>query len=266
MNLLDKTRTQIGVRVRELRQSRRWSQADLAGQLQVSQSRLSGIERGTSSLTAEQFLLLLKLFNVSASHFVSEPGEQSLQIQNALARLGALHLHESSQVLPSERLEDVHTAVKEALVEGSPRILTAIAPVLVRNIDRLNLPKLFAELQQAGLARRLAWVIENTLAALARFSGAHGSVSQRWAKIDRRAALALRALLDLIAETERARDAVAPGTTIRPQDLVDGTIRSKPTLEVVWGSASEISRRWGVVTSLQVEDFFQALKAARADD
>jgi transcriptional regulator with XRE-family HTH domain len=264
--LLEKTRAKIGAKLRELRRSRRWSQAELAEQLQVSQSRLSQIERGTSSLTAEQFLLLLKIFNVSVSHFVSEPGVQALQIQNALARLGALHLHESSQILPSEQLDDVHTAVKEALVEGSPRLLTAIAPVLVCNADRLNLPKLFVELQQAGLGRRFAWVIENTRAALARFLRGHGSVSKQWAKIDRRAELALQSFLDIVAEAERDRDVVAPAATIRPHDFVDGTIRSKQTLDVVWATASEISRRWGVVTSLQVEDFFQALKAARADD
>src|SRR5690606_20715571 len=116
-----------------------WTQAELSKQLQLSQSRLSEIERGAGSFTAEQLLLLLKLFNVTASDFVSERGDQDLRIQNALARLGASHLQESVEVLPSEHLRDVHAVVREALVDGTPRIVTALAPVLVRNASRLHL-------------------------------------------------------------------------------------------------------------------------------
>jgi hypothetical protein len=47
-------------------------------------------------------------------------------------------------------------------------------------------------------------------------------------------------------------------------DLLDATIRSKRTLEEVRRASSEISQRWDIITSLQVEDFVQALKAARA--
>ena len=55
---LSKTRQQIAAKVRELRRARRWTQAELAGHLQLSQNRLSDIERGDGSFTAEQFLLL----------------------------------------------------------------------------------------------------------------------------------------------------------------------------------------------------------------
>ena len=59
---LDKDRRRIAAKVRELRQSRNWTQAELSKRLQLSQSRLSEIERGAGSFTAEQFLLLLRLF------------------------------------------------------------------------------------------------------------------------------------------------------------------------------------------------------------
>jgi transcriptional regulator with XRE-family HTH domain len=261
---LAKDRLQIAAKVRELRRSRKWTQAELSRRLRLSQNRLSEIERGAGSFTAEQFLLLLKLFNVAASHFVSEPGAPDLRIQNALARLGALHLQESVHVLPSEQLEDVHDVVREALVAGSPRTLTALAPVLVRNADRLNLPRLFAELEKHGLERRLAWVVENTLAALARLPGGSGSESKDWTKIDRRAEASLRGLLEFLIARDRHRDRLEPVVLTVPPDVLDATIRSKRTLDEVRSSASKISQRWGIVTSLQPEDFLQALKAARA--
>jgi transcriptional regulator with XRE-family HTH domain len=258
---LARGRSQIAAKVRELRRSRNWTQAELSEQLQMSQSRLSEIERGAGSFTAEQFLLLLKLFNVAASHFVSAPGEQALQIQNALARLGAFHLQESVHVLPSEQLDDVHDVVKEALVDGSPRTLTALAPVLVRNADRLNLSRLFAELERAGLERRLAWIVENTLAALALLPRGSGSEAKEWTRIVRRAEVSLRELLEFITEREPSRD--KPGRAA-PPDVLDPAIRSRRTLDEVRSSGSRISQRWGIVTGLQVEDFLQALRAARA--
>jgi transcriptional regulator with XRE-family HTH domain len=262
---LRKSRSEIAAKARELRQSRNWTQAELSKRLHLSQSRLSEIERGAGSFTAEQFLLLLKLFNVPVSDFVREPGERDLRIQNALARLGAFHLQESVDVLPSERLDDVHDVVKEALVDGAPRTLTALAPVLVRNADLLNLPRLFAELKKAGMERRLAWVVENTLGALAQLPRGSGSEAREWAKIDRRAKASLQGLQEFIAVSDQSRKMLDPAAPAFPPDILDATIRSKRTLDEVQGSASEISQRWGIVTSLQVEDFLQALKAARAD-
>lgn len=253
----------IGEKVRALRRSRRWSQAELAERLGLSQSRLSQIERGTSSLTAEQFLLLLKIFNVPVSQFAGQQGEALLQVQNVLARLGALHLHESAEVLPSEQLESVHAAVKEALVEASPRILTALAPVLVRHADRLNAARLLAELLPLGLGRRLGWVVENTLAALSRLP--RGAASQR-TRNERRAEVVLRALLERVSDLERPRRGETPVEEGRSLDWIEGGIRSNPTLDLYWAAASDISRRWGVVTRLKVDDFLHALEAARAGD
>jgi transcriptional regulator with XRE-family HTH domain len=251
---LDKTRKQIAAKVRELRHDRKWTQADLAKQLHLSQNRLSEIERGDGSFTAEQFLLLLQLFNVASSQFVDQLGDASLAIQNALSRLGALHLQESVHVLPSEELEEVHDVVREALLDGSPRIITALAPVLVRNARRLNLNKLHADLENLGRARRLAWVIDNTLNALAHLSSTSRDAKE-WSKLYRRAALHLKLFLDFVDSP--------PGRHL-PLDILDATIRSKRTLDDVQRSASTASQRWGIVTSLQPEDFIQALEAARA--
>ncbi len=252
------TRRKIAETVRDLRQSRGWTQTELAARLQLSQSRLSEIERGAGSFTAEQFLLLLKLFNVAASHFVTEAADHDLDLHNALARLGAVHLQESARVLPSEQLEDVHHAVREALVDGAPRVVTALAPVFVRNAERLNLTKLYVDLEKTGLERRLAWSVENTLVALDDL-GRSGSEHREWTHAANRARVSLQRFLEFIS-AERQVAATRP----LPPDVLDATIRSRRTLDNVQRSSSSISQRWGIVTSLQPEDFVQALRAARA--
>jgi transcriptional regulator with XRE-family HTH domain len=52
---LKKSRAWIARNVRELRKERRWTQAELAKRLDLSQARLSEIEGGDGSFTAEQF-------------------------------------------------------------------------------------------------------------------------------------------------------------------------------------------------------------------
>src|SRR5262249_18893316 len=94
----ERNRARIAREVKRLREDRRWTQAELSKRLGLSQSRLSEIERGQGSFTAEQFLTILKLFNVSVTRFASAR-KPSTELQNALARLGADHLQESQEVL-----------------------------------------------------------------------------------------------------------------------------------------------------------------------
>jgi len=260
MPTLEKERSSIAARVRELRRGRRWTQAELSARLGLSQARLSEIERGAGSFTAEQFLLILKLFNATVSDFTVAVRDVDAEIQNALARLGALHLHESSDVLPSAQIESVGEALREGLAAGSPRLITALAPVLVLNVNRVNLKKLRAELTEAGLERRLDWLVDNTIDAL-RNELAHGKAPRPWTQRYRRALLVLETFLDFVRPPARAgsspREAYAP-------DILDAHIRSKETLKEVATSSSPSSQRWGIVTTLQPEDFVSALKAARA--
>src|SRR5215510_11996482 len=114
-------RAVISNKVRDLRNERRWTQAELARRLGLSQSRLSEIERGQGSFTAEQFLTILRVLNVAVTHFASER-RSSDEVQNALARLGAAHLRESPNVLPSDRLGKTEDLIREVLVApDSPR-------------------------------------------------------------------------------------------------------------------------------------------------
>lgn len=249
------SRLAIASKVRDLRKARRWTQAELSKRLHLSQNRLSEIERGDGSFTAEQLLVILKLFNVPLSAFAPHAErDDTAELQNALARLGALHLQERDHVLPSERLEEVNDVIREAIVSGAPRLVTAIAPVLVRNADQVNLRKLDVRLAEAGLENRLAWVVENTLEAVN--AALDGSLPRPWAQLYRRAVVVLEAFAEILPA--RSRKAIA-------SDLLDAQIRTKKTLEEVRAAASPISRRWGIVTGLEPADFATALKAARVD-
>ncbi len=255
---LTKSRLAIASKIRVLRRERGWTQAELAKRLQLSQNRLSEIERGDGSFTAEQFLVLLRLFNVAVSDFDCDRSGRHVELQNALARLGAVHLQESDQVLPSKQLEDVHDVVREALLLGDPRLVSAIAPVLASHAERLNLTRLYAELEKLGHARRLAWVVDNTLAALNAVVRTDGARSTTWTKQRRRAELPLTLFLEFASSRSGAVD---PN---EPPDLLDGTIRSRRTLEAVQRHASKSSTRWGIATSLQPDDFIHALEASHA--
>lgn len=259
--LRDNIRGTVAENVRELRQGRRWTQRELADKLGLSQSRLSELERGAGSFTAEQLLQLLQLFNVSVSRFaprVAKP-DQHLELQNALARVGATHLRESEHVLPSERFDDATRVAREALVLGDPRHVTALAPVLVNEIDWISLSRVDRELRALGLERRLPWLVDNILAALR--APREQALPRQAAANHRRAATVLEQYIQL-ARRRFERD----DQTTAPDDILDSTIRSERTLTEVKRDASDLSRYWGVVTQHRPEDFLAALEAARVDD
>lgn len=248
-------RAEIARKIRALREERHWTQAALSKRLGLSQGRFSEIERGQGSFSAEQFLEVLKLFNVPVSHFAEGQEGADSGIQNALARLGANHLQERSDVLPSERLEEVGDVVREALLGAeSPWHITSLAPVLVRNIDRINLNKLRAQFLEYGLERRLAWLIENTLVAVRHELS--GGLPHSEATSYQRAELILGAYLGN-APTTRSQ-----GDSEEVLDILDTWILTEKALEEVQNSASSISHRWGIRAALQPEDFIAALKAS----
>jgi transcriptional regulator with XRE-family HTH domain len=247
-------RAEISKTVRALRRERAWTQAELARKLGLSQSRLSEIESGGGSFTAEQFLQILKLFNVTTSRFTDSGVDRQAQLQNALARLGANHLQEQSDLVPAEDLDEPTEVVRETLMEGEPRLLTALAPVLVSNIDRISLRKLYLDLGKVGLEHRLGWICENTLAALS--VALQGEVSRSWTQRARRAEVVLSAFLDATPTTPAHRK---PPVV----DALDRSIRSKKTLDQVKASSSDISRKWDIVSSLTAVDFAESLRAAR---
>jgi transcriptional regulator with XRE-family HTH domain len=253
MKSIDNSRSYISKQVRVLRHERRWTQAELARRLGLSQSRLSEIEGGRGSFTAEQFLLILKLFNVPASRFGGETRNREAETQNALARLGAHQLQESEDVLPSDE-RDIGDVVRDALVDGHPRLVTSLAVVLVRHVERLNLKRIQLDLVETGASGRLPWLVQNTLEAAAEYLSTV-SVPKRWARRLRRAQVLLSPFLE---SSTASRDERRESPIL---DVLDPTIRSKQTVEEVRAESSNISQHWGVVTRLQLQDFIEALKA-----
>lgn len=250
-------RNHIARVVRALRKERGWTQAELAEKLGLSQNRLSEVERGDGSFTAEQFLLILKIFNVTTGRFGDDAADRTQQLQNALARLGASHLQESAGVIPADDLADVVMAIREALVQGDPRLTTALAPVLCVNVDRISLNKLYLDLERVGLERRLAWLCENTLTALE--SDLLRELPRTWAPRVRRTIVVLEAFVEPLNHRLESAPAGSPSP-----DVFDPSIRSKKTLDSVQAAASSISRKWGIVSGLQPRDFAQAIRAASA--
>ncbi len=249
------SRRYIARTVRALRKERAWTQAELARHLGLSQSRLSEIENGDGSFTAEQFLVLLKLFNVTTARFSGQRPDDEAQLRNALARLGAHHLQESPDVVPRSETDDVATVVRDGLITGDPRVTTGLAPVLVAHIDRISIGKLFLDLARIGLERRLAWLAENTVDAIHR--ELTGAPPRAWASGARRAAVVLQAFVDAAA-----RDALGRAQLNLPPDVLDPTIRSKKTLDEVAAASTAISQKWGIVTVITPDDFQQALRGA----
>lgn len=153
-------------------------------------------------------------------------------------------------------LEDIGVVVREVLVSGSPRLIAALAPVLVANIDKVRFAKLRATLAEAGLERRLLWLLDNVRLALN--AALNGNPTRLNARRYGRALVVLATFLD--------GDALAAPAAQPPsgREILDADIRSEKSRERVWEAASEVSRRWGVVTALQPEDFRVALEEAGA--
>lgn len=241
-------RTEIGRRVRELRLARGLTQRRLGRALGLSQNRLSEVERGQGSFTAEQLVSILGIFNLTLEELL--PGDPAGQLQNALARLGAAHLSESEDVIPSERLRGALAVIRETLASAdSPRQISGLAPVLVRHSGSLNLAKLQRDLDEIGLGQRFDWVAESTLAALK--VEASAGLPPEWAESYARARTRLGAFL--------GKRRALPGG----EDILDSGIASAKTLSEVRDASSAIARRWGIVTRLQPADFLEALRAAR---
>ncbi|MDO8803602.1 MAG: helix-turn-helix transcriptional regulator [Elusimicrobiota bacterium] len=252
------SRSLIGKRVRALRLERHWTQARLAALLGISQNYLSELERGLGSFSAEELLFILKHFNVQVDYFSARKGPIENQIQNALARAGAGHLLERGDLLPSEKLKRAADAVREALVSGdSPRQITAAAPVFVNHAGQINLNKLRGEFTALGLQNRLGWTLDNTLEAIKLESAK--TFPREWRVRYNRASIIINYFLSPWRVSLKPAAAHWPV----PCDILDKDISSEATLQQVSLEASEISKRWGIATRIKVDDFAQALKAAR---
>jgi transcriptional regulator with XRE-family HTH domain len=225
----------------------------LARELGLSQPRLSQIESGQGSLSAESLLRILRLFNVGVDYFeVREPERAGSAVQNALARHGASHLVESDVLTPSSLDEPIDVAWEVLSHPESTRHLTALAPVLVASVDRIALRELASRLARIGRDQRLGWLLEGLREAIA--AAPAESLEERRAA--QRADLAAALVLD--------SGILRPPPASDPPDLLDPDIRTLKSAERVVSEASGTARRWRIATRIQTSDLIDALKAAHA--
>lgn len=233
-----------------MRQNRRWTQAELAEQLQLSQNRLSELERGQGSFSAEQMLLLMQLFNTHISYFYEKPPIQedteSLAIQNFLIPKGAFHLREHTGVPPIEDLQDVEDGLFRVLGNPKdPRLVTALCPVWIWSIDALNLIRVVNTCQDKNLVQRVLWLLDNIEVALH-----ETKLSGRWKKAASRAQIAIHLLEDHL------------GNPPQQPDLFDSHIRTQKSIDLLLQTRHKSAEKYNILTSLRPEDFTTALREA----
>lgn len=253
VNKTDYTK-RISEKLRSLRKARGFTQADLALRLGLGQGSYSRIENGASSLSAEQFLEVLRIFNVSVTEFqpLIEPGGD---VQNALIRFGATHLLGDPSRLPNDKIATAEDVFREVLSDGSQaRHLAALGPVFVKNHKEIRLRKLWSSFTNAGLEARLGWTLENIREAV-RQELQRNSFRRKGNQFR----AAERELETFLSWVEPKRETVASESG---DDLLGlQSIGSKSRRELR-SSASSCSLRWGILTRLTPADFLEALKAS----
>lgn len=165
---------------------------------------------------------------------------------------GADHLVETRALLPSERLEQLETVIREVLLDaGSSRWVTALAPVLVCNIDHVNLQKLHAQFRDYGLHNRFLWLLDNVSQAIRETPEE---------TLPRKQRVALQRTLSAL-ETFRAWVNPRPWETSEgPEDTLGPGILSPETRNELRAESSDLSKSWRILTPIQVEDFKNALR------
>ncbi|MBK8576265.1 MAG: helix-turn-helix transcriptional regulator [Elusimicrobia bacterium] len=256
-------RLEVVEKVRRLRQTNRWTQARLGRLLGLSQNRLSEIERGSGSFTAEQLLLILKTFNTPLSYFSFGPTAPAGKVlQNAISRLGASPLQESPDILPTEKLDNSTAVIREVLTDATtPRQITALAPVIVNQPNSLGLNKLRLDFFGEGRINRLGWLFENTLLAVrAELHSPPHTLPKECVDRYHRTEVLLQNILRY------------PGFTVRRRNknledpLEPEVLYSNEAFEEAIKSRDRVAKRWRVVTRIKTGDFVQALRGARENN
>lgn len=252
---LDRLNRRIGATVRRLRKDRLWTLAELARHLELSESRLSELERGAGSFSAGHLLVLFRLFQVGPEDFI-EPDDTRDPVvgslQTALVRFGARHLVADDSFVIRREHERPGELVQDVLIRHpTARFVTALPPVLIVRLSEISFPSVQHAVVQAGVPNRWGWLLEQFLEALESINSSVGSV--RWRRDSRRARTVAEHFLPGIP---RPSDAVA-------LDLLDPDLRSPSSVKAAVASAPEIDRRWRVLSRLGTDDFLGPMEVLR---
>lgn len=73
----------VGQKIRQIRKSRRLTQADLAGRIGVTQSDLSRMENGEYKVGLDTLFRILQVFELSMSRFFEETAAEPAEVEDA---------------------------------------------------------------------------------------------------------------------------------------------------------------------------------------
>jgi transcriptional regulator with XRE-family HTH domain len=249
---LDPLRRHVLQTLRALRAERGWTQRRVATALGTSQSRLSVVERGEGSISAEQLLTAMQLFGVPAERFRPAGVTRAGVMARARALLGSPDAVGAPSVEP--RADAAQALLVEVLL--APRQVThlqVLAPLLVRNLDLIALPRVYERLEQRGRGARLGWLADAVAAAIQALST---PLPGAWDPLARHAEVALYAfstqLQDARDRSERSRLLV--------EDVLETGLCSAVKLEALRRENGVEAKAWGIVTGCGVAGFAKALQ------
>lgn len=251
----------IATSLKRARLERRVTQRELATTLGMTQARLSQIENGKGSLSAEQLITVLKHFNLPLNYFVRETKKEAPEdkLQNALNAMGATELYTIPDTLQSEQLIKLENLITETLTMAySSRTITALAPVIIEHVESINFQHIQNSMHQIGLLGRLGWTLENTVNAL---------ISEQSPSLPRTKTLLYRRCL---VKINLALNNIKPSWNtiyqhLPTEDLLDKNISSEKTLQETKNMSDELARKWKIITTITVNDFIQAIRGAQSD-
>lgn len=249
----------IGSTVRRLRHERRWTLDELAELLDLSESRLSELERGKGSFSAEHLLRIFRHFQVGPEDFAEDSGAGDPvlgSLQAALVRFGARHLvADEAYAIRREHDRPVDVVLEVLIRHPNARFVAALAPVLVVSEAELSFPVVQHGVVQAGVPNRWGWLLDHFLEALAELEGAAGS--HAWRRASRRS----RTVAEHFLVGLPRPDAVTP---FDPMDLELRSPRSlRAAMAGAMAGASPIDQRWRVLGPLRSGELRGPLEALR---
>ena len=256
---LNQFRQQIARQIKEVRLERRLTQRELAKLLDITQARYSQIENGKGSFSAEQLIILMKHLNIPLSAFQLKGKQPDIdeQLQKALHYSGADELYEDSDVLPSERLEDINKLIVETIVAASSaRHIMALIPIIIKNASDINLDHIKRSLNRLGLENRLGWIIDGITQAI-------DKELQKFAP--RKKMLLLRRALVAVRPYVSIHQALLFCETTLPDDILDRNIASQRTLDSLREKRDPLAKKWNIVTAITLDDFIAAIRRIEVD-